>query len=219
MPRLATRADSSRLETASRRCRGRRRSAGWQRQADFIHAVRQDGAAARRRRTSAAWARCHRAFRLEGADSPAAGERDQMLQQQRAETRRACHRRRHGDLRRPGAAVGQAVAGAADHLALQHRQQRGAVRPGLAAYPARFLLGRELARRRSAGTGFAETSWRACSAPHRNRQAARAGSQSWSRRSAARRHSSRPVHARRSPVLPSADDAKPYPHYRIGRLT
>ena len=65
-----------------------------------------------------------------------------MLQQQGADTA-AMHviGNRHGDLRRPGAAAHQLVAAAADHLARQHRQQRSAVRPELAAYPARFLLG------------------------------------------------------------------------------
>jgi len=83
-------------------------------------------------------------LRLEGADSPAAGQRDQMLQQQRADTA-AVHviGDRHGDLRRPGTVVGQAIAAATHHLPLQDRQQRGAVRRRLPAYPACLLLGRE----------------------------------------------------------------------------
>ena len=52
---------------------------------------------------------------------------------------------REGDLRRPGAGAGLLVGAAADHLAVQHGQQRRVVRRGLAAYPARLLLGNQRA--------------------------------------------------------------------------
>ena len=48
---------------------------------------------------------------------------------------------REGDLRRPGPGAVLLVGAAADHLAVQHGQQRRVVRRGLAAYPARLLLG------------------------------------------------------------------------------
>jgi hypothetical protein len=93
--------------------------------------------------------------------------------------------------------AGHLVAAAADHLALQHRQHRGVVGRRLAAYPARLPpRPRSGSGRRSADTDFRGRSWRACPAPHRNRQAVRAGSRSWSRRSAKHRHSAWPVHSR-----------------------
>jgi hypothetical protein len=82
-------------------------------------------------------------LRDEGADPLAAGQRDQVLEQQRADTA-AVHviGDSHGDLRRSGAVAGHLVAAAADHLALQYRQQRAVVWRRLAAYPARLAFGR-----------------------------------------------------------------------------
>ena len=54
-------------------------------------------------------------------------------------------------------------------------------------------------RRRNADKGCPATSWRACPAPRRSRQAAQAGSQSSCRRSAGRRHWPRSLCSRRPP--------------------
>ena len=192
--------------------------AGRQREADLIHTVRQG---AMRPQPGVGEHLQHgrvvtERLRLKGADSPAARQRDQMLQQQRADTA-TVHviGNRHGDLRRPGAAAHQLVAAAADHLTRQHRQQRGAARPGLAAYPARFLLGRDPARAEKAPVQILRGHL-GVHLPHRIEiiRARGTGSQSWSHRSAGRRHAPRHVHSRRSPVLPPCHT--PRPHYRIG---
>lgn len=47
-----------------------------------------------------------------------------------------------GDLGRPAPVTSQFVGAAADHFAVQHGQQRGMIRAGLAAYPAGLLIGR-----------------------------------------------------------------------------
>ena len=88
------------------------------------------------------------AQRLRGkrAEPPAAGHRDQVLQQQHADAAvMQVIGDRERDLRRPGPGPGPLVGAAADHLPVQHGQQRRVVRPGLAAYPARLPLGRERA--------------------------------------------------------------------------
>jgi hypothetical protein len=81
-------------------------------------------------------------LRGEGTDTLAAGQRDQVLEQQRADTA-VVHviGDRHGDLGRPGP-VSQFVGAASHHFAIQHGQQRGMIRTGIAAYPAGLLLGR-----------------------------------------------------------------------------
>ena len=84
------------------------------------------------------------AQRLRGkrAESPATGQRDQVLQQQHADAPvMQVIGDRESDLRRQGPDAGPLVGTAANHLAVQHGQQRRVVRPGLAAYPARLLLG------------------------------------------------------------------------------
>jgi len=79
----------------------------------------------------------------EGTDTPAPGQRDQVLQQQRADTA-VMHLigDRQGHLRQPGPVTGQLPGAATDHVAVQHGQQREMIRAGLAAYPAGLLLGR-----------------------------------------------------------------------------
>ena len=85
-------------------------------------------------------------LRGKGAEPPAAGQRDQVLQQQHADAAvMQVIGDRERDLRRPGPSAGLLVGAAADHLPVQHGQQRRVVRPGLAAYPARLPLGRERA--------------------------------------------------------------------------
>ena len=66
-----------------------------------------------------------------------------MLKQQRADTA-LVHvvGDRQGDLRCPQPLVHYLIAGAADHLPVQHGQQPGMVRRRLAAYPLCLLLGR-----------------------------------------------------------------------------
>ncbi len=85
-------------------------------------------------------------LRGEGVDSPAAGQRDQVLQQQGADAA-AVHviGDRHGDLSGPGAIAENLIAAAADHFPVQHSQQRGVIRCRLAADPVRLLLGRKRA--------------------------------------------------------------------------
>ena len=85
-------------------------------------------------------------LRGKGAEPPAAGQRDQVLQQQHADAA-VMHviGDREGDLRGPGPGAVVLVGAAADHLPVQHGQQRRVVRSGLAAYPARLPLGRERA--------------------------------------------------------------------------
>ena len=75
------------------------------------------------------------------ADTPAAAQRDQMLHQQHADPAVVqVIGDRERDLRglRPSAVTLEGTA--ADHLAVQHSQQRGMIRGRLAAYPARLLL-------------------------------------------------------------------------------
>ena len=85
-------------------------------------------------------------LRGKGAEPPAAAQRDQVLQQQHADAAvLQVISDREGDLRGQGPSTGPLVGAAADHLAVQHGQQRRVVRPGLAAYPARLPLGRERA--------------------------------------------------------------------------
>ena len=74
-----------------------------------------------------------------------------VLEQQRADTA-VVHviGDRHGDLRRSGAVAGHLVAATADHLALEHRQQRAVVRGGLAAYAECLALGRAPAHAKEA---------------------------------------------------------------------
>ena len=85
-------------------------------------------------------------LRGESVDSPAAGQRDQVLQQQRANAA-AVHLvgDRHGDLSGPGAIAENLIAAASDHFPAQHSQQRGVIRCRLTADPARLLLGRKRA--------------------------------------------------------------------------
>lgn len=49
--------------------------------------------------------------------------------------------RTKGDLRRLGTRADPLIGAAADHLAVQHGEQRRVIRGGLAAYPARLSLG------------------------------------------------------------------------------
>ena len=86
------------------------------------------------------------AQRLRGkrAEPPAAAQRDQVLQQQHADAAvLQVIGDRERDLRGPGPSTGLLVGAAADHLVVQHGQQRRVIRPGLAAYPARLLLGNQ----------------------------------------------------------------------------
>ena len=82
-------------------------------------------------------------FRDQGAYPLGAGQRDQVLQQQRADPA-LMHvvDDRESDLRHRMAAAEPLVGAVADHLAVQHRQQRGMIWCGLPAYPARRLLSR-----------------------------------------------------------------------------
>ena len=83
-------------------------------------------------------------LRGEGAQAAAAGQRDQVLQQQHADAA-VVHviGDREGDLGRAGpGSVVALVAAAADQLAVHHGEQRGVVRRGLAAEPARLPFGR-----------------------------------------------------------------------------
>ena len=82
-------------------------------------------------------------LRGKGADPPAAGQRDQVLQQQHADAA-VLHviGDREGDLGRSGRGVVALVGAAADHLAVQQGEQRGVVRCWLAAYPACLPFGR-----------------------------------------------------------------------------
>ena len=85
-------------------------------------------------------------LRGKGAEPPAAAQRDQVLQQQHADAAvLQVIGDRERDLRGQGPGTGLLVGAAADHLAVQHGQQRRVIRPGLAAYPARLPLGRERA--------------------------------------------------------------------------
>ena len=124
------------------------RLVGGQRERQVIHAVRQGALCLQPGVGEHPQHSRVLAERLRGkrADPPAAGHRDQVLQQQHADAA-VMHviGDREGDLRRPGPGPGPLVGAAADHLPVQHRQQRRVVRPGLAAYPARLLLGRERA--------------------------------------------------------------------------
>ena len=83
-------------------------------------------------------------LRDEGADPPAAGQRDQVLEQQRADPL-VVHviGDGHSDLRGSGTVANQFVAADADQPAVQDRQQCGAAGCGLAAYPLRLPLGRD----------------------------------------------------------------------------
>ena len=85
-------------------------------------------------------------LRGKGAEPPAAAQRDQVLQQQHADAAvMQVIGDRERDLRGPGPGAGLLVGAAADHLTVQHGQQRRVIRPGLAAYPARLPLGRQRA--------------------------------------------------------------------------
>ena len=82
-------------------------------------------------------------LRGEGAQAAAPGQRDQVLHQQHADAA-VVHviGDRKGDLGRPGRGSVALVAAAADQLAVQHGEQRGVVRRGLTADPARLPFGR-----------------------------------------------------------------------------
>ena len=82
-----------------------------------------------------------------GAAPAAAGHRDQVLQQQRADAA-GMHvvGDREGDLGRPGPGIVALEGAAADQLAAQHGEQRDVVRPGLAADPACLPFGRHRAQ-------------------------------------------------------------------------
>ena len=121
------------------------RLAGGQRERQVIHAIRQSplhpqpgvGKHLQHERVLA------QRLRGKGAHPPAAGQRDQVLQQQRADAAVVnVIGDRHGDLRGLGASAKELVTAAADYLAVQHGEQRLAVRPGFAAYPACLPLGR-----------------------------------------------------------------------------
>ena len=117
---------------------------GGQREREVVHAVYQ---AAMHRQPGIGEHPQHGrvlAQRLRGksAKPPAAGQRDQVLQKQHADaTVMQVIGDREGDLRRPGSCAGLLVGAAANYLAVQQGQQRRVIRPGLAAYPARLLLG------------------------------------------------------------------------------
>jgi hypothetical protein len=82
-------------------------------------------------------------LRGEGVQAAAAGQRDQVLQQQHADTA-VVHviGDRKGDLGRLGRGIVALVTAAADQLAVQQGEQRGVVWRGLTAEPARLPLGR-----------------------------------------------------------------------------
>ena len=81
-------------------------------------------------------------LRGKGAEPPAAGQRDQVLKQQHADAAvMQVIGDREGNFRGPGPGAGLLVGAAADHFPVQDGQQRRVVRSGLAAYPARLLLG------------------------------------------------------------------------------
>ena len=118
---------------------------GGQREREVVHAVRQGAV---HRQPSVGEHPQHGrvlAQRLggEGPDPPAAAQRDQVLQQQHGGTPvMQVIGDRDGDLGGPGADAGDLVGAAAAHLAVQHGEQRGVVRGGLAAYPQCLPLGR-----------------------------------------------------------------------------
>jgi hypothetical protein len=82
-------------------------------------------------------------LRGEGVQAAAAGQRDQVFQQQHADAA-VVHviGDRKGDLGRLGRGIVTLVTAAADQLAAQQGEQRGVVRRGLTAEPARLPLGR-----------------------------------------------------------------------------
>ncbi len=82
-------------------------------------------------------------LRGKGAQAAAAGQRDQVLHQQHADAA-VVHviGDRKGDLGRPGRGIVTLVTAAADQLAVHQGEQRGVVRRGLAAEPARLPSGR-----------------------------------------------------------------------------
>ena len=125
---------------------GRVRLIGRQRERQVIHAVHQGalrlqpgvGEHPQHGRVLA------QRLRGKGAEPPAAAQRDQVLQEQHADAAvLQVIGDRERDLRGPGPSTGLLVGAAADHLAVQHGQQRRVVRPGLAAYPACLPLGNQ----------------------------------------------------------------------------
>ena len=119
--------------------------AGRQREREVVHAVGQD--AAHRQPGVGEYLHHERVLdqglRHKGVDPPAAGQRNHVLQQQRADAA-IVHvvGDRHSDLGGPGAIAENLVAAAADNLSVQHSQQRGVVRCGLTAYSPCLPLGR-----------------------------------------------------------------------------
>ena len=87
---------------------------------------------------------------------PGAGERDEVLEQQRGDAP-VVHgvRDRERDLRRPAPVGGNLVAGEPDNLAVGQREQGGVVGPRLPGDPPRLLLGREPAEAEEAQVGVA----------------------------------------------------------------
>ena len=127
---------------------GRVRLVGGQRERQVIHAVHQG--ALRLQPGVREYPQHGRVLaqrlRGEGAETPAAGQRDQVLEQQHADAAvMQVIGDREGDFRGHGPGAGLLIGAAADYLPVQHGQQRRVVRPGLAAYPARLLLGHQRA--------------------------------------------------------------------------
>ena len=122
--------------------------AGRQREREVVHAVGQDTA----HRQPGVGEHLHhervldQGLRHKGVDPPAAGQRNHVLQQQRADAA-IVHivGDRHSDLGGPGAIADNLVAAAADNLTVQRSQQRGMVRRGLTAYSPCLPLGRNRA--------------------------------------------------------------------------
>ena len=119
--------------------------AGGQREGEIVHAVGQ-GAVSQQPGVgehSQHGGVLAQRLRGEGEQAPAARERDQVLHQERADTA-VVHviGDRKGDLGRPGREIVALVAAAADQPAVQQGEQRGVVRRGRTADPARLPHGR-----------------------------------------------------------------------------
>ena len=123
---------------------GRVRLVGGQRERQVIHAVHQG--ALRLQAGVREYPQHGRVLaqrlRGEGTEPPATGHRDQVLKQQHADAAvMQVIGDREGYFRGPGPGAGLLVGTAANQFPVQDGQQRRVVRSGLAAYPARLLLG------------------------------------------------------------------------------